>query len=239
MDHDMQVNKLNAAMGWGWLKCGWNLFAREFGTWFLMFVVLVLIGILLNFIPAIGSIAMTIMLPVFMGSYMAAARSLDTGGSISVASLFQGFTKASNRNRLLVLGLIYVGFEILLLATVFGLIGGPAMMQAGEDGTIDPAAFAMTSGTGLAMLLVLLAGMLVAMAFLFAPALVMLDDMPAIDALKTSFNACLRNILPLLVFGLIYIGLAIVALLPMGLGMLLLIPVSILAIYCAYQSVFH
>ncbi len=235
----MQAKTLNASLGWGWLKCGWNLFARDYGTWFLMFILLALIGILLSFVPAIGSIALTVMMPVFMGSYMSAARTLETGGNITVGNLFTGFREKSSRNRLLVLGALYVVTEIVLLLVVFFLLGGPALMEASEDGTIDPATVVMTSGMSFGMLLAMLAAMLVAMAFLFAPALVMLDGLSPVDAIKTSFTACLSNILALLVFGLIYTLLAILALLPMGLGFLILIPVTILAVYCAYQSVFH
>jgi uncharacterized membrane protein len=235
----MQAKTVNASMGWNWLKCGWNLFARDFGTWFLMFILLAAIGILLSFIPLIGSIALTIMMPVFMGSYMSAARTLDTGGSISAGSLFLGFRDKSSMNRLLILGLLYVAVEFLLLFVVFSLLGGPAMMQASEDGTIDPSAIVMTTGMGFGLMLAMLAGMLVVMAFLFAPALVTLDGLAPVEAIKASFSACLSNILPMLLFGLIYTLLAILALLPMGLGYLILIPVTLVAVYCAYQSIFH
>lgn len=67
----------------------------------------------------------------------------------------------------------------------------------------------------------------------------MLDNMAPVESIKTSFSACLKNILPLLVFGIIYFLLAIVAAIPILLGFLILIPVSILAMYCSYKSIFH
>ena len=44
--------------------------------------------------------------------------------------------------------------------------------------------------------------------------------------------------LPLLVFGLIYIVLAAVAMLPLGLGFLILGPVTACAAYASYREVF-
>jgi uncharacterized membrane protein len=44
--------------------------------------------------------------------------------------------------------------------------------------------------------------------------------------------------LPLLVFGLVYLVLAVVAAIPFGLGFLILFPVTICALYASYREVF-
>ena len=91
----------------------------------------------------------------------------------------------------------------------------------------------------ISMLLVLLVALIIAMAFIYATPLVMLDNMKPVAAVKASFSACLQNILPLLVFGIVYLLLAIIAAIPLFLGFLILLPVSILAMYCSYKSIFH
>ena len=75
------------------------------------------------------------------------------------------------------------------------------------------------------------------MAIWFAPALVVLNDMSAIDAMKLSFKACLANIVPFLIYGLVLVGLSILALLTLGLGYLVLLPVIYITYYTSYREV--
>ena len=76
------------------------------------------------------------------------------------------------------------------------------------------------------------------MAAWFASALVALDGMEPWQALKSSFFACLKNIIPFLVYGLVMLVLSIIATIPLGLGWLVLGPLTIASIYTAYRDVF-
>ena len=58
------------------------------------------------------------------------------------------------------------------------------------------------------------------------------------DACKASLNACLKNILPFLILGLIFCVLSFFAALPVGLGFLVLLPVLSGTAYASYQDVF-
>ena len=62
------------------------------------------------------------------------------------------------------------------------------------------------------------------MAFWFAPALVALRGDEPIAAMKASFDACLRNMWPMLVYSLLGLVFAIVASIPFALGWLVLAP---------------
>jgi uncharacterized membrane protein len=44
--------------------------------------------------------------------------------------------------------------------------------------------------------------------------------------------------LPLLVFGLVYLVLAVAAVIPLGLGFLVLGPVTVCAVYASYREIF-
>jgi uncharacterized membrane protein len=72
----------------------------------------------------------------------------------------------------------------------------------------------------------------------FAPALVFFNNMSPVEALKASFNACLKNTLPFLVYGLMVMVLLFFAALPVGLGFLVLIPVLAGSIYVSYRDIF-
>jgi uncharacterized membrane protein len=62
--------------------------------------------------------------------------------------------------------------------------------------------------------------------------------MGALDAMKMSFAACLKNMLPFLLYGVIFFGLAIVATVPLLLGWLALGPVISITVYTAYRDIF-
>jgi uncharacterized membrane protein len=77
------------------------------------------------------------------------------------------------------------------------------------------------------------------MALWFAPALVVFRKMPPIEAVKLSTVTVLKNALPFLVYGLIYIVASIVASIPLGLGWFVLLPLSLLTVYVSYRDVFE
>jgi uncharacterized membrane protein len=76
------------------------------------------------------------------------------------------------------------------------------------------------------------------MALWFAPALVVLRELPPIQALKQSFRGCLKNIVPFLVYGLVAMVLTVLAAIPFGLGLLVMMPVIMASVYVAYGEIF-
>ncbi|MEM9057568.1 MAG: BPSS1780 family membrane protein, partial [Pseudomonadota bacterium] len=76
------------------------------------------------------------------------------------------------------------------------------------------------------------------MAFYFAPPLIALANLQAMDAIKLSFAGCLRNMLPFLLFGIVMFVFLMLAAIPLGLGFLVMGPVAIAAGYCAYKDIF-
>ena len=102
---------------------------------------------------------------------------------------------------------------------------------------------ALPAGVGtttilLAVLVALALMVPAAMAIWFAPALVVLNDFGVGDALKASFVASLRNFVPFLVYGAVFLGLAIVASIPLMLGWLALGPTVVASVYTAYRDIF-
>ena len=90
----------------------------------------------------------------------------------------------------------------------------------------------------LAMLLFFALILPLVMSIWFAPALVALNDVPAVQAMKLSFIGCLKNFLPFLLYGIVLFLLGILAIIPIGLGLLLLVPTMICAQYVSYKEIF-
>ena len=235
--------RLPAGQGASFWSEAWRIFCVAPLVWILMLCAYVALSIVLFVIPVIGSLVHSVLTPVFMGGLMLGCHALARGQPLEFGHLFAGF-RDGRLGPLVVLGLIVLAAFIVLgivcaaLALVtIGMSGLGALVDYG-----NPRALATLTGAGLGLLFLVLVAMvgaaLVWMAFWFAPALVAIDGIEPLAALKASFDASLANIAPFLVFGLIYIGLAIVASIPFGLGWLVLAPMMVGSCYASWRQVF-
>lgn len=223
--------------GVAWWTEAWALFMKNAGLWIVLGLVMLVIFIVLGFIPLLGALASALLAPVFTGSWMLAARKLEGGGTLAVGDLFTAFQ--TRLNPLLVLGALLLA-GVVVIGIVAGLLGFGAVMGAVAGGGSHGAGGVLAAmGAGfLAVVVCFVLGAVLGMAFWFAPALVVLQDMPPIDALKASFAASLKNIVAFVLYVIVYIVAAIVASIPFGLGWIVLVPVLMLTIYTAYGDIF-
>jgi uncharacterized membrane protein len=232
-----------AGRGVDWWGAAWRLFTGAPAVWILITIIYVAIMMLLSFIPLLGQLGVSLLNPVFLGGIMLGCREQDRGGALTVQHLFAGFKE--KLGPLVVVALLYLlGWFVvgcLTLAIAFAALGGSALaaLASGDATVLGSALFATM---GLSAALVLLVGLLFAaplmMAFWFAPALVMFRGDEPFAAMKTSFRACLRNIPPFLVYGLLGILFIVLACIPVFLGLIVLIPVGIATVYTSYKDIF-
>jgi hypothetical protein len=227
-----------AGRGWSWLGEAWAFMGPQRWTFIGLFVLLVLIQIVANFIPLIGPIGVSIVMPVLLGGFLLGCESVRRGGAIEVGHLFAGFQR--HAGKLLGIGALSFGFGIvavIIMVAILGVAALPMMMGGAEP---DPeAVMGMIVPMLLSVLVIMALSIPLAMAMLFAPALIVLNDYEFGTALKTSFFACLKNILPFLVWGVVVFVLSIVATIPLGLGWLLLGPTLMVSLYISYRDIFH
>jgi uncharacterized membrane protein len=228
---------VDAGRGVNWWSEAWALFMKNPGMWIVLALIMIVILIVLNFIPFLGSLASSLLFPAFAASWLLAARKVEGGGALEVGDLFSGFK--DKLTPLLVLGAVVLVAGV-VIALAAGALGFGAVMGMFMGGARHSAGGMMAAfGAGMLALLVALAlGALVAMAIWFAPALVVFRNVAPIDALKASFSASLKNIVPFLLFGIVYIVAAIVASIPFGLGWIVLVPVLMLTTYASYKDIF-
>ena len=232
-----------AGHGAQWWGSAWRLFTGAAGPWLLITVLWLAIMIGLSIIPFLGQIAVSLLHPVFIGGLILGCREQDRGGALKVSHLYAGFTE--KLGPLVILALLYIAGWMVVACITFGvglitLGGGILALLAGGD-TME-AGTAMLGTMGLSVLLVIAVGLLFAlpllMAFWFAPALIVLRGEGPWAAMMTSFRACLRNIPPFLIFGLLGLLFAILASIPLGLGFLVLLPVGTATVYTSYKEIF-
>ena len=239
---DSETGGFNAAgrtvgpgRGWDWIVEAWALFRKQPGIWILLAVVLGVLCIAIGMIPVLGSLANALLLPIFGAGLMLGCKAQDQGGALEIAHLFAGFKQRTGD--LVLVGVFNLVAWVVIVLLVIAVVGAGAFtaMLHGDG-----------HGAGIPMLSMLLGLLLIAalslpvyMATWFAPALIVLHEMPPVAALKASFYGCLRNWLPFLVYGVVLFVFCLVAAIPAGLGFLVLVPVIAASVYTAYRDIFR
>jgi len=225
--------------GLEWWTKAWPLFTRQMGMWIGLIVVTFIVFAVVSLIPVIGQLAITLFWPAIAGGLMLGVREVERNGALGFGHLAAGFSKDAGQLILLgvayLVGMIVAGGIAMLVAGV-GL--GTMLLGAsggGSSGTMGAV------GAASVLLAVLIAAALlvpVYMATWFAPALIVFHGTGAVDAMKASFFGCMKNVVPFLVYGLVGLGLAIVASIPFGLGWLVLGPILVISVYVGYCDIY-
>ena len=233
-----QPQALPAGRGIDWIKQGWALFVQSPGLW--IGIYLVFIGVLIgaSLVPILGFIAQSVLYPVLGAGIALGCDHLRRGQPLEFSHLFAGFSR--NNTQLMIVGGIYCVGIIIVMVVAFvptiGLVGGMAFVGGGDpDALMAMMGFPILIGFLLYFALL----MPLVMAVWFAPSLVILNDVPAVDAMKMSFFGCLKNVLPYLLWSLVVLGLGILATLPLFLGWLVLMPWVAASNYCAYRDIYY
>lgn len=228
-----------AGAGWDWIASGWRIFTRAPLMWIISLVLVFIAAIVISLVPFIGSLVFQLLQGVIAGGFMVACHSLSRGGDFELEHLLAGFKR--NFGNLLLLGVFLVvgGLLIMLVLAMFvgasvltAFMGGATPEQALETITASMIPMLLGGLVALALTVPMLA------AYWFAPALVMLNDLSPMAALKESFFGSFRNFVPFLVYGIVMTVFAILAAIPFGLGFLVWIPLAIASTYTAYRAIF-
>ncbi|MGJ8670028.1 MAG: BPSS1780 family membrane protein [Oceanococcus sp.] len=220
-----------AGRGWEWIVEAWGLFKAMPGMWLGLIVLWMLIQFLAGIVPMAG-LALGVLGPVINAGILFAARDQEAGHEVGVGHLLSGF-KSPRFGQLALLGFLTL-LLILLVAVVVGVVFAVLMGDFDAD--------AMQWGSVqllIGLLLFMVLTLPVLMALWFSTNLVALHELSPVAAFKMSFSGCLSNLGSLTVFSLIMIPLAVLAVLPFGLGLLVLTPVGFLAMYRSYIDIFR
>jgi uncharacterized membrane protein len=226
-----------AGHGWDWIKSARQLTKQQAWTWMGIFVLFALLGGGLGAIPVIGTLAVYFVMPLLFGGIMIACNTAYKGQPVSVGHLFAGFS--SHAGKLIGIGLatllVYV-VVFLIIGVIFGSEIAVVLSGIEQPYRSDPAFILRLTIAGL---VVLALTMPLFMAIWFSYALVVINEFSAVQALRTSFIACLKNIVPFLIYGVMTFLLSIAATIPLALGWLILGPVLFASLYTGYRDIFY
>lgn len=241
-----EIKSVPFIRGWFWVLEGWRLFLRKPLT-AIVFTIALWAIIQVSSLHGLIAAAVAVLLPVFLGGWVAACDTIARNEPVPVTMFFEGF-----RRRTAELGAIG-GFNVvanLVVLTIVFAVGGEMLGKLMSDPTsVDTAAVAEASARiSQALLLGVLVGLPVAMAVWFAPFAVMLDGVRPLHALAGSLRAMIRNMLPFLLYSLVWLAIGVVlfslgsamfgARSALGISVWLMMPVLVPSVYVSYREIF-
>ncbi len=226
---------LPAGRGAAWIGDAWRLLKAQPGKWALAMLLLLLAYIVLSIIPLVNLFSSFIGPFVSAGIVMAADEQRRTG-TFELDTLLGGFRR--NPVSLLAVAATLLVLFIVMALVIGVMIGGAVVGQLLLGKQMDITSLLLAPNYLLMILICLAIALPVTAATYLAPALIVLHGQPAMAAMKMSLAGMFKNILSGLVFGLCSLGLVIVASIPLGLGLLIVIPIMILTNYTIYRDIF-
>lgn len=214
-----------------WLSETFHLFFGRPWKWLGAMLMLLVTSIAISFVP-FSNLSRTILWPVAAGSIACA---LDVQRQTQTFELRDVFARiAPNFLSLAAVGCVHLLVYVVMFLVLSVMTSSDvafAMVLGGELGGL-PANF----GLALALTLVLVLPVTAA-TFLAAPLIVLHGLRPG-QAMMMSFVGCLKNIAPWISFGLLMLVVVVLSMIPLFLGLLVTLPVAMMAFYAMYRDIF-
>lgn len=230
----LEIRQVPAKNAWLWTVQGFQLFRENPGMLIVLLLIYLAIIIPISLLPVVGSILSALIAPIFSAGLMWGCQALYKKQDLEINHLFDGFKH--NASQLVAIGGFYMLSLLIIAIFVVMSLDKPTIELLMKGKNVSPE-------QANAMMLPILTAMLllvpVLMAYWYAPVLASLHNLNAIDAMKLSFKACVKNFIPFFLYSLIFMGLLIVALIPAGLGLIVVVPLLITSLYISYIDIFN
>lgn len=230
---------VDAGEGINWISQSWAMVKEKLGMWVLINIIFFAFVLIVSMIPFVNFFV-TFMTPILIGGIIAICEKQRKTGEVDVGSLFAGFQQKFGA--LFAVGAI--NFGVTLIGMIIALmIGGTAVlgaiMEMNEYGTISPdVVIALSSSFFYIFIIMAIASLLAAAMTWFAPALIMNHDFKVGAAISASLKAVSKNILPGILFFIVMAIILVISAIPLGLGLLITMPIMYVGYYTSYRSIF-
>lgn len=230
----LESRQVAAGQAWAWIVSGFELFRANPVMWIVILLIYLAIIIPISLVPVLGSIISTLLAPVFAAGMMWGCKALVNKQDLEINHLFEGFKK--NTAQLIAVGGIYMLSLLVIMVMVVLSLNKEVVELLMKGKELSPE---QASAIMLPILIAMLFIVPILMAYWYAPVLIGLHNLTAVEAMKLSFSACLKNMLPFLLYGLIFTVILVAAIIPFGLGLVVAIPVMMTSLYTSYVDVFN
>lgn len=229
-----EIRQVPAANAWTWTVKGFELFRENPAMLIILLLIYLAIIVPISLLPFVGSILSALIAPIFSAGLMWGCQALYKKQDLEINHLFEGFKR--NPSQLVAIGGFYM--LSLLIIAIFVVL---SLDKATIDVLMQGKNVSPEQANAMMLPILIAMGLLVPvlMAYWYAPVLASLNNLSAIDAMKLSFFACVKNFLPFLLYSLIFMVLLIAALIPAGLGLIIVMPLLMTSLYVSYVDVFN
>lgn len=228
--------RVDAGNGADWLRLSWPCFKRSPFAWILAGLIFLVFTQLLTAISGFNLLS-AFLTPVLIGGLMHACARQDESGKLDLGDLGRGALQALQP--LALLGLASLAILVLSHIPVLVFMGPEQALAMlwGESPDLfhnQGGWLPVCAGLGGSAII----SLALSPALMLSPALVTLQRMPPAQALKASFFVCWKNWLAGLIYTLCTLVLFCLGVLPLGLGLLVVLPLFLSSIYRCYRDVF-
>jgi len=232
----MEIRVVPARQGWQWIVESFVLFRRQPLVWILLLAAMAVIWIASTLLQPIGPLAISLLSPIFLAGLMNACRVTDSGREPDISHLFSAFR--SHAAPLVTIGGVYLVGNIIAVGIVFMIAGGDTISALLAKNRTEADVATALRGLSMGLAVGTAVFMPVVMAAWFAPLLVVFHDLTPLAAMKSSFLASWRNLMPFTVYGAAMLLLWILASIPLMLGFVVLLPVMACSVYTGYKDIY-
>ncbi|MEE2002536.1 hypothetical protein QWY20_13820 [Alkalimonas sp. MEB108] len=206
-----------------WVKQAWQLFRQAPWLWIQLLSFVLLLNLLGSMNPVLFMITLFLNPFITAGLY-SVIMAVQRGETVSFGWLFRPLQQAEFRPLFLQLAALN-----LLLAIPLSLLGEHLTQQLAAE-QLD---FSL-------VLLFVFCTAMIWMMFSYAVAILyFLPEKRLLSALMGSLVACWRNLLPLLLFGMVALALCLATVPTMLLGMIVVLPLISIAFFISFQDIFN
>ncbi len=210
----LALDSCSVTAPFSWISNGFGLFKSAPMFWVGWTFLFGIISFILNIIPLIGVVLSSVFSGITYAFMALGAHRVSHNEELTFSDVM-----ADLKPNMLLVGILNILYGVLVAGITFG-----AFAIAGDN---------YMMGVGI----VTIAMIAIAFAFLFAPMLIAVNHLSLPDALKMSFIGCVKNIVPLVLYLILSIVLFILGIIPLGLGLLVVMPLLVLATYQAYSEI--
>jgi uncharacterized membrane protein len=231
------AKKLTAGQGNRIVADAWKIYKTAPFKWTFINFSLYALLLIISLIPILGTFVGSLFYTPLFAGLLIAASEIENGGALKFSHLFAGIKR--NAKGVFGLAISITLLSLINMALAFWFLGGEYFMAmfAGQD--IDPETLNMNPQNLLLGMMVMLVGTAFFMMLTwFATPLIALQSVGVFQAMSMSFKACLKNWLALTIYGFVMAFWMIVAVIPVGLGLFILLPLLSITIYTSYRKVF-
>ena len=219
----IQINRVSPQNAVKWLSRAWVLFKEQPGLWMQTVFFMLSAGFASGLLGEFGMLLFSLIHPFLMAGFYRMAVNAKNGVNSQFSDLFSGFKDVRIRKVLLQLGL--VGFALSILLSPLS----PELKTAMETGV--PLDMQTT-------LIFTVVNLLYSMLFYYAvPIAYFFHEQDFLVVMKTSFMACLHNLMALFVFLVLSMGLVMATFPTLFLGMIIVLPWLMLAGYLSFTDI--